>query len=188
MTSEDALKWCRQVGLRASKDRQLSCEGADQNRFFVQAPREFQKIVVFARQLITLGGEGAFNGGLILLQRWDIGSPQSVCVGWQIIEDVRRAHGDLRPLDLAPAQLFRNDEFTHLHSFLLQVMGFGWVADYVPSSGGFFVHFKDNGQMCFMSCSSDTLCGLRRALSGWQPTDEDPMTVKLKQSDFGERL
>lgn len=100
-------------------------------------------------------------------------------MGWQIIEDIRRTHGDLRSLELAPAQLFRDDEFPEMQAFLVQVIGFGWVAEFIPSIGGFFVHFKDNRQVCFTSQSAESLNVLRTAFSEWDPTEDDPMVKRL---------
>jgi hypothetical protein len=104
-----------------------------------------------------------------------------VRAGWQIVEGLRRSSGDLRSLDVASGQQFRDDEFLQLHAFLLQVIGFGWVADFVPSVGGFFVHFKDNRQICFTAEGPAVLDELRRAFSRWNPTDQDPMVAKLAE-------
>jgi hypothetical protein len=181
MTIQEAKDWCLSVGPGPTKENLLRYRGSAEHRFFVLAPEEFRRIMSFTRTMLTFRGETAFCGGLIWLRRWNIGTPQFTKVGWQIIEDIRRAHGDLRSLDLAPAQLFREDELLDLHAFLVQVIGFGWVAEFVPSTGEFFVHFKDNRQVCFTGESTESLNELRAALSQWNPTDDDPMASKLAE-------
>ena len=184
MTVEEAKSWCLDVGLKLTEEG-LLCYEAEQ-RFFVSAPEEFRRIMPFTRVMLTFRGEAAFSGGLIWLRRWDIGTPQFTRVGQQILEDIRRAHGDLRSLELAPAQLFRDDELSKLQAFLVQVVGFGWVAEFVPSTGQFFAHFKDNRQVCFAGKLTDSLNELRAALKQWNPTEDDPMARRLAEMQRGQ--
>ena len=120
-----------------------------------------------ASKAVCFGSEG----GTLAVRNW--------CrLFWEIVEGLRRGHGDGRSLDAAPAQWFRHDELVSLNAFLLQAIAFGWVADYVPASAGFFVHFKDNRQACFTADSADTLKELRTTFGEWNPTDEDPMILR----------
>ena len=178
MTVEDARSWCLSAGLKLAEDEWVCYGPSEEHRFFVKAPEEFRRIMAFTLMLTHRRG-AAFSGGLIWLRRWNIGTPQFIRVGWRIIEDIRRAHGDPRSLELAPAQLFRDDEFSEMQAFLMQVIGFGWVAEFVPSTAGFFVHFKDNRQVCFTSQSGDLLNSLRTDFSEWNPTEDDPMVTRL---------
>lgn len=185
MTTEEARNWCLKVGPKLGNDGVLRYPSSAEQRFFVLAPEEFRRITVFARVALTFRSEAAFGGGLLWLRRWDIGSPQLMSVGWRIIEDIRRAHGGSQSLEVAPAQLFREDELLDLHAFLVQVIGFGWVAEFVPSTGGFFLHFKDNRQVCFAGESKDSLNELRAAFSQWNPTEDDPMVKRLAELERG---
>jgi hypothetical protein len=179
ITNEEARKWCSHAGLTITSGHFLRYKHPRQNRFFITAPQEHREIVILARAMMIFRGEANFSGGLLWLQRWDIGSPQLVWPGWRILEDIRRAHGEPRSLESAPAQLFRDDELVGLHAFLVQVIAFGWVADFVPSSGRFFLHFKDNRQVCCTAESADTLKELRETFQRWNPTVEDPMVTKM---------
>ena len=181
MNTEQALSWCKSAGLTMDEDGILSYDNPNQRRFFIAAPETFRGMMAVSRAIIVFGGEAGFHGGLLWLHRWDIGSPQSVRVGWQIMEDMRRARGDVQSLDIAPAQSFRHDEFVPLHAFLLNVIGLGLVADFVSSSRHFFAHFKDNEQICFSTDEVDTFKELQKHFSSWNPTDEDPMILKLRE-------
>jgi hypothetical protein len=180
LTTTEARQWCSQAELVMTRDFSLRYKGAAQNKFFITAPEEHRKIVVLARAMLMFREEANFSGGLLWLQRWDIGSPQLVRVGWRILEDIRRAHGELRSLEAAPAQSFRDDELVELHAFLVQAIAFGWVTDFVPSARGFFLHFKDNRQICVAAESPETLRELRIHFQQWHPTDEDPMVLRRR--------
>jgi len=181
MTSDEARKWCSQgaIGLTLTRNDTLRYRSPGEHKFFVTAPEEHRDIVFLARHILSFRGEAVFGGGLLWLRRWDIGSPQLVRVGWRILEDIRRAHGESRSLEVAPAQLFRDDEFVELHAFLVQTIAFGWVADYIPSSGGFFAHFKDNRQVRLSAESLETSKEMRSSFHEWNPTHEDPMVAKM---------
>lgn len=180
MTSEEARKWCSQEALALKGGDILRYASSKEHRFFVTAPEEHRDIVFLAQQILSFSGEPHFAGGLLWLRRWDIGSPQTIRVGWRILEDIRRAHGESRSLEVAPAQLFRNDELVETHAFLVQVIAFGWVADYIPSAGGYFAHFKDNRQVSLSAGSPETLREMRTSFRDWNPTDQDPMVAKME--------
>src|SRR5438874_504187 len=102
MTTDEARKWCSQeaVGLTLTRDDVLRYKSGE-HKFFVTAPEEHRDILFLARHILSFRGEGAFDGGLLWFRRWDIGSPQLVRVGWKILEDIRRAHGEFRSLEVA---------------------------------------------------------------------------------------
>ena len=180
LEEREAIEWCATANLKPKSDGLLRYPGNGANRFFLTAPEEHREIVVLATDIASFRGPSDFYGGLIWLRRWDIGSPRLVETGWSVLENIRRAHGDLRPLDLAPAQFFRSDEPTELRSFLIQVIAYGWVAEYVPCSGRLFYHFKDNRQVCVTSEHAEASAEVRTHFQEWNPTDEDPMGLKMR--------
>lgn len=182
MTSDEARKWCSQeaVGLTLRRDGVLRYKSVREHRFFVTVPEEHREILILARAMLTFRGEANFSGAMLWLRWWDIGSPQWARVGWRILEDIRRAHGESRSLEVAPAQLFREDEFVQSHAFLVQAIAFGWVAEYIPSGGGYFAHFKDNLQVCLSAESSETLKEMRTSFHDWNPTKQDPMVAEME--------
>jgi hypothetical protein len=181
ITEVEARKWCSQqsVGLRVGRLDFLSYKQSKKHVFFITAPEEHRMITALAYHILNCRGEQSFSGGLLWLQRWDIGSPQMVRPGRLILENIRRAHGELRSLEVAPAQFFRDDELVELHAFLNQAIAFGLVTDYIPCAGHFFVHFKDNRQVCFAAESPVTLKELRAEFQQWNPTDKDPMVERM---------
>jgi len=181
ITSAEARKWCSGdvVGLMVGRYDSLCYGQSAKHRFFITAPEEHRAITALAYHVLTRGSDRSFSGGLLWLQRWNIGSPQLVRPGWRILENIRRAHGEMRSLEVAPAQFFRDNELVELHAFLNQAIAFGWVTDYVPFAGHFFVHFKNNRQVCFTAEFPVTLGELRAEFQRWKPTDKDPMVGKM---------
>jgi hypothetical protein len=181
MTSAEAREWCSRdaVGLRVGRYDLLRYNKPKQHSFFIKAPEEHRLIATLSYHILTFRDAISFSGGLLSLKRWDIGSPQMVRPGWLILESIRRAHGELRSLEAADAQIFRDSELVELHAFLIQVIAFGWVADYVPSTGRFFLHFKDNRQICFTAESLMTFKELRTSFQRWNPTGKDPMVERM---------
>jgi hypothetical protein len=179
MTDEEVRKWCPRAGLKAMRYDILRYKQKKEHKFFITAPEEHREILFLARIILIFRDEAQFSGGLLWLQQWNIGSPPVVWSGWRILENMRRAHGDLRSLEIAPAQSFREDEIVELHVFLVQVIAFGWRADYIPFFGEFFLHFKPNRQICVTAKSPETLKELRAHFQQWNPTDEDPILVKM---------
>jgi len=181
MTTAEARKWCsrKSLGLKVGPYDFLRYRKSKEHEFFITAPEEHRMITALSYHILNWRGAESFSGGMLWLQRWDIGSPQMVRPGWLILENIRRAHGELRSLEIAPAQFFRDDELVKLHAFLNQAIAFGWVTDYIPFSGHFFIHFKDNRQVRFTAESSETLKELRTEFQRWDPTDKDPMVEKM---------
>lgn len=180
LTIQEASEWCTEAGLVARNDGTLGYKRQKERQLFLSAPDELMRIAALVRSLMTFRGEANFSGGIVWLRRWDIGSPELVRPGWCIVESIRRAHGELRDLETAPAQLFRHDEFVQMHAFLIQVTAFGWIADSVLSGSEFFFHHKDNRQMR-LCCETDrTLEEIKVAFQDWSPTDEDPMIARLR--------
>lgn len=116
--------------------------------------------------------------GFVWLQQWEVGVPELVRPGWKIIEDIRRANGDLRSLDIAPAQLFRHDEFVELHAFLIQVMAYGWGAYFVPRVGGYFLDFRTSERFFCKAKSAQKLEELYSVLEEWGPLRNNAETRK----------
>jgi len=186
LTTTEAIQWCKTADLDITRDDELRYPGSKLYKFFIPIPVAHPEIVMLAREILFFRGESNYSGAIVWLRRWDIGSPQLVHPGWLVLESIRRANGDQRPLDIAPAQSFRDDELVAAHAFLIQIMGFGWVAEFV-SSGEYFLHFKDNLQISCTANDAATSKELRNYYQRWEPTDEDPMVVKMAEMERSRR-
>jgi hypothetical protein len=173
ITAKEAREWCSQAGsyLNVTDDDCLEYKNQHETKFLVRTPPEHRRIVALAHDILMFPGAG-FEGGLLWLQQWEIGVTELARPGWRIIEDIRRAHGDLRSLDIAPAQLFRNDEFVELHASLIQVLAYGWSGYLVPSVGGYFLDLRTSDRFFCNAKSPDVFEPLFSALKDWGPLKE----------------
>jgi hypothetical protein len=176
LTLSDVRLYCSQpaIGLDLSEDDILSYREGVQPAFFVRAPLEMRQILRFILTLTSAISGGSFRGGLLWLQQYHAGMMDSASLGWRVIEDVRLAHGDARPLDVAPAQHFRSDEETELRVFLLQAVAFGWSGYFFPSESQCFVDFRSSERWFFHSADERCLSDLVSAMKPWNPSYEEP--------------
>jgi hypothetical protein len=93
-------------------------------------------------------------------------------LGWRVVEDMRRANGDLRPLDVAPAQIFREDEGLEVQLYLMTVFGNGWPGCFVPAIGDFIVEFRSSERLFFYCQGEAALNRLRAELEEFEPQVE----------------
>jgi hypothetical protein len=100
---------------------------------------------------------------------WDVGADYLKPLGWRIIEDMRRAKGDSRSLDVAPAQIFREDEQLALQLFMMTTLGNGWPGCFVPSIGDFFVVFRSSHRLFFHCQTEHALNRLMGQLKEFEP-------------------
>lgn len=180
-TAKEARWWCTQGGesdLKVSRQDVLSYGKRREHTFRVKNQPEHRSMVSLSYHLLKIQSERGFSGGLIWFHMWHAGSPEWVKPGWRIIEDMRRAHGDLRSLDVAPAQVFRDDEFVELHAFLIQMMAFGWSGYYVPSAEDFFLDFRTSERFFCVAKSAEMLNALYSSLKSWKPAKEVPRFPK----------
>jgi hypothetical protein len=169
LTVKEARKYCMQsaVALRVADLGSLFYDGPEEYAFVIETPEEHRMMVTLALAILSYPNVGSFEGGLLWLTRWQIGTNQMVRPGWRIIEDMRRAHGELRSLDIAPAQYFRHDEFVELHAFLIETMAYGWAGFFVAA--GFFINFQESGKIRCVATDVETLDKLFSALQRWNP-------------------
>lgn len=177
MTSEEARWWCSQesTSLKLTNEDILYYHNEEEPSFIVKSPVQHRRMVALTYEILTLSDLKTFQGGLIWMRlgQWDVGVSEFVRTGWRIVEDMRRAHGDSRSLDIAPAQLFRQDEFVELHVLLIQVMAYGWGAYFIPNAGGYFLDFRTSERFFCKAKSPEQLDELYSALKGWDPAKEN---------------
>lgn len=176
MTVQEARWWCNQdaTSLKLTNEDILYYQNEEEPHFVVKVPPQHRRVATLAHDILLLSDLSLFEGGLVWFRQWKIGVSELVRPGWRIIEDMRRAHGDLRSLDIASAQLFRHDEFVELQAFLIQIMAYGWGAYFIPSVGGYFLQFTTSERFSCKAKSAEKLEDLYSALKPWEPSKEKP--------------
>jgi hypothetical protein len=103
---------------------------------------------------------------------WNVGADYLTPLGWRVIEDMRRANGDLHQLDVAPAQIFREDERLDVQLFLMTAFGNGWSGCFVPAIGDFIIEFRSSHRLFFYCEGEGALNRLRVELEAFEPQVE----------------
>lgn len=149
MTNEEVREFVMKnewaTGLKIPPDaNELYYKNLDASCMVLKFPETPLSVPYFTRVVSMLGidREELFYGALLWLRLWDIGSPQQEKTGWKIVEKMRLAFGETRPIGMSPAHSFRSDEFVELNAFLLPCFIFGWDAYLLPSGGDYFVHIS----------------------------------------------
>jgi len=149
------------------------CEGKDANCFVSDIPSKGSSLPVFARILTLLEAEDEtyFHGAFLSFSLWDIGSPQLDKIGWAVVERMRLAYGEPRPLEVAPVQRFRDDESTQAQAFLLQPLIFQWDANLVHNTFDRFAHVSHDGYVVIGTATKEAYESCRLLLEPWNPRD-----------------
>lgn len=101
--------------------------------------------------MIDIDEEGLFYGGTLWISLTDIGSTQLEKSGWRMVERMRAAFGEMRPLEVAPVHHFRADELVDLTAFIVPCFVYGWNAFYLNSSHDTFVFISHDEWWCVVT-------------------------------------
>jgi hypothetical protein len=149
LTGKAARSWCETRNVIVNDDaipsgRLSLSEDAFQVR--VNVPHEALPSIALAYVLVMTGlvddEEENFEGGLLWLMDWDIGSETTERVGLRLLRAVR--DGDAGFL-AKPAQLFTTTEFVDANTALSLPALFQWDAFFVPASGTTLVFVSHEG-------------------------------------------
>jgi hypothetical protein len=149
LTAKAAQRWCEArnvvVGDDAIPSRLLSL-GESTFQLDVKVPHEALRSVALAYVLVMTGlvddDAQNFEGGLVWLADWDMGSETTDRVGLRLLRAVR--DGDAELLD-KPAQLFNGAEFVDANTTLSLLALFQWDAFFIPASGSTLVFVSHEG-------------------------------------------
>lgn len=132
--------------------------------FYVRAPVSLRSAIAFVATLARSTPTPQLRHRVIWFTRTDVGGSGAPLVGWKVIESLRRSSGDARSLDIAPAQLFRENEDVELQVFLFQAVTFGWTSYFLPLGVDCLVNFRSS-QRWFFHCKEQSTLDLLLKLS-----------------------
>jgi hypothetical protein len=173
MASDEAKAWCEKRSISVSDNRFLRY-GGSKLCFTLGLPEKPSRLVALAAWLLQRSDETPFQGALLWIRQWGIWSKGSEEAGMKIMEALRQAHGEMKPLKDAPAMLFGPEELRDLHAFFIQPLLFGWDAFMVPVSGEYFSFTSHDELICVVAKTEECLRGLMKWLRDWAPQKDDP--------------
>ncbi len=180
MDDASAALWCsaRSIEMRRTSGLgQMYLSFPTQNRCIaIQTPAAAMRLVALARLLLLASGEDQddsnFDGCLLWLRDWEIGSPELESVGWRVLQCLRGTSGAIASLQAAPASLFSQDEIVDAHVALVQPLTFGWDAYFVSASGQSFGFVSHHDLTYFVARTEGMLQRLcvQLGIGKWQAT------------------
>ena len=168
MTELEAREFCRKTNtlLRLADDNSIYFDTDEECSFEIESPSDFRHIGFLSKGLT----QTTKNGGLLWF-RIMYGADGLNESGIRVLESLRRAHADTTSLNAAPAQLFDNEDELDLQVALMQIIGNGWNAYFVPTSAKFAVSFRSSHRF---NCYSDGKAAhdhLMALLKEWSPRE-----------------
>jgi hypothetical protein len=109
------------------------------------SPSGFAYLAGLLPTLMTGFESGAWRGGAVWYQDFDVWNHQNNVEGWTMIERIRAGYGELRPFELATVNIFRDSDISILPAFLLAPLIYGWDAYYIPQDRGCFAKISHDG-------------------------------------------
>jgi hypothetical protein len=159
------------TGIKIDANGDLFYDSPDANCMVMTYPETPLRVTYVARLISMLGteDEALFDGALLWVRLWTIGSPQLEKSGWRLVERMRMGFGELRPLGTANGHWFRSDEIADLAAFIVPCFVYGWDAYVVPSNAGCFAFISHDGFWCVVTRTSEVQARLWEKLKDLHP-------------------
>lgn len=90
-----------------------------------------------------------------------------------VVQRLRGAHGETRPLIETPGHSFTSGEFAEARAFWTLPMIFGWDAILFPEQNDYFVFNSHDEVISFVSRTKETHSQLIEDFKDWDPEESD---------------
>jgi len=158
-------------GLSIDEVGEIYYKNPEANCVTLAYPDTALRVTYVARVVSMLGAtdEADFNGALLWLRLWTIGSPQLEKSGWRMMERMRMGFGELRSLDIASGHWFRLDEVADLAAFIVPCFVYGWDAYVVPAAGDCFAFISHDQFWCVATRNPEAYARVGQHFSDLEP-------------------
>jgi hypothetical protein len=180
MTHDEVLEFERKhswaTGIKSDEHGSLFYDSPTANCIALKYPETPLRVTYVARLISMLGigsDEAQFNGSLLWLRLWTIGSAQLEKSGWRLVERMRMGFGELRPLSKANGHWFRSDELADLAAFIVPCFVYQWDAYVVPAKTGCFAFISHDGFWCVATKDAEAHQQAMADLSDFEPRIEE---------------
>jgi hypothetical protein len=185
MTDEGVREFVKKntwaTGLNIDEEwRSFYYDNGEANCIQLKFPETPGSVPYFTRVLSLLNTESEeyFHGALLWITLSTIGSLGLEKIGWKLVEKMRLAFGETRPIGVAPGHWFRGDEFVELNAFLLPCFVFGWDAYLAPSGSDYFVHISHDEYWVVVTKTAAAHKGLLEQLKSLDPQPAHPRSLE----------
>jgi hypothetical protein len=169
------------TGIKVAADGNLFYDSPDANCLVMSFPETPLRATYVSRLISMLGiqEEALFDGALLWVRLWTIGSPQLEKSGWRLIERMRMGFGELRQLGAATGHWFRADELVDLAAFIVPCLVYGWDAYVVPANAGCFAFISHDQFWCVATRDTETHARASEELSELNPRTGHPSKARF---------
>ena len=172
LTPEEARKWCEAHGMRVAVDGFLYYENLERNALLIELTEKPSRIIALANYLVPAWSPDSFQGAIVWISDWGIGDDDSERTGSTIIEQMRAACGEQRPLSEAPGMLFGQNEMAEMYSYFVLPLIFGWDAFVVPIGQDYFVFVSHDEVVSLVSSTTKAHEEALKRLKDWGPKED----------------
>jgi hypothetical protein len=175
LRNDEAATWCQAAPRSLTLHEKLipSYGGEVTHSLKYDVPLHYETMVNLLHRLLTASTDEGFEGGLAWQLNW-WSEKESEKVTLNVIEQVRRGHGETRPLESAPACVFNSKEVYDAIAFLTQPILNTWAAQFVSESAEYVLTSTVSGYLYLIARDSRYLDRVLALTAGWEPWQEIP--------------
>jgi hypothetical protein len=166
-------EWCQERDLALVDREWPNYREAERQAFLIKLPDKPYRAVALARLCFPSSYEAPFQGAMIWFRDWGIWNALDEETGDFILQRLRAAHGETRPLIEAPGHIFGAHEFADARAFWTLPMIFGWDAILFPEQNDYFVFNSHDEVISFVSRTKETHSRLMKEFKDWEPEESD---------------
>jgi hypothetical protein len=174
LTQQEIHDWLGKTPLAIRPERNdLSFPKGPTFCFRLELPAKIYRVSNFVNFLIPYEQGNPACRSLLLFTDWGMWNEIHERAGMFILEQMRAAHGEHKPLIQKPGQLFDISEAIALQSFLILPVLFSWDAYFAPESGEYFVFISHDESVKVVSGTLRVHQKLIEGLRTWDPKESE---------------
>jgi hypothetical protein len=172
LRKEEVFAWCQQRSVKITSDDYLYFDGQERRCIAIELPEKPYQLVALANDLLPYTQSVPFQGALLWIRQWGVWNELVERVGLRVMEVMRRAHGETRPMGEAPGLLFDRQELVDLQVCFIQPLLVGWDAFLVPESGDYVVATSHDETTCVLGRTLQIHDRILAELQPWNPRED----------------
>ena len=174
LTQPETCEWLAKTPLTVRVQRNdLSFTAAPSFCFKLDLPTKIYRVSNFVNYLLPYEQGSLSCRSLLWFTDWGMWNEIHERAGMFMLEQMRAAHGEHKPLIEKPGQLFDSSEALALQSFLILPVLFSWDAYLAPESGEYFVFNSHDESVYVVSGTQRTHERLFEDLQIWNPKQSE---------------
>jgi hypothetical protein len=172
LTQEETHAWLGDTPLSIRPDsNDLSFSKTPTFCFRLELPAKIYRVSNFVNYLLPYEKGSLSCQSLLWFTNWGMWNDIHERAGMFMLEQMRAAHYEHKPLIEKPGQLFDSSESIALQSFLIIPVLFSWDAYLAPQNGEYFVFNSHDESVYVVSGSQQTHERLFADLQTWGPKE-----------------